>query len=92
MKMKFFVRFLLVVGLVFLFAKTFFFSDQGFVKYVRLKKEISSEEIKIARLENKIKNIEINMSKFLEDDFELQKIAREDLQMGFEGEKVYLMG
>ena len=66
------------------------FSDTGMIQYWRLKKELIGKQNKITCLEHKIKDLEKDIKLFLADDFEIERIARQDLQMGLSHEQVYL--
>lgn len=81
--------FLVVVACCF---KFIIWGDNGFIKYLQLENEISQEKAKIEKKEKSIAVLEKKIKKWEKDDFELEKMAREDLQMGMANERVYILG
>ena len=65
--------------------------EMGIEHYFGVKQEIVIQKDKVSKLENIIKNLENKIETFLVDDFELERMAREELQMGFADERVYLL-
>ncbi len=63
----------------------------GMMKFFNVKKEISSEKNKYSKLKNKIAKLNNKIERWQKDDFALEKMARQELQMGFANEKVYIL-
>ncbi|MFH1461784.1 MAG: septum formation initiator family protein [bacterium] len=91
METRFIVRFILFFGLLILLFYFLFFSSSGIIKYLKAKHCISMENQKIFKLEEKIENINKSINDWSAGGFELEKQARQDLQMGSKGETVYLL-
>ena len=91
MRLKRFLRVFIILLVFGFLVKYFFLSSNGFLHYMTVKKNVEKEMHKLVRLESKINNLEVEINKLASDEFEVQKIAREDLQMGFRDEKVYLL-
>jgi cell division protein FtsB len=91
MEMKFFVRIIILMFFSFVYLKSIIFGTQGIRRYFEIKNEIEIEKTKILNNENKIKNLKVQIDRWLNDDFELEKMAREELQMGYANERVYLI-
>lgn len=91
METRFIVRVILFFGLLVSLLYSIFFSSSGVIKYLKAKHSIFVENQKISKLEKKIKNIDESISEWSCDGFELEKQARQDLQMGSKGETVYLL-
>ncbi|MCK4651128.1 septum formation initiator family protein [Candidatus Babeliales bacterium] len=91
MKFKIIIRTLILFVACLFFVKFIIWGNLGIVNYFDNKKKIELEKNKIVKLEQKIKILKGDIEEFLGDDFELQRMAREDLQMGFVDEKVYLL-
>ncbi|MFC1894771.1 septum formation initiator family protein [Candidatus Dependentiae bacterium] len=91
MRIKVFVRYIILVIFSVVCIKSIVFGDQGLNKYFNIKNEIEIESGKILRLEKKIIVLSRQINNWLKDDFELEKMAREELQMGYANEKVYLL-
>ncbi|MBU4269918.1 septum formation initiator family protein [Candidatus Dependentiae bacterium] len=91
MDKKYYVRFgvLFIITLCILYA--IIWGKTGILKYFQIKKDITAEKIAILELENKIKNLEENIKNFKKNSVELEKYARQDLQMGEKDEVVYLV-
>ena len=92
MEIKVFVRITILTIFPFVFLKSILFGSQGVVRYFEVKNEIEIEKARILNTERKIKNLNAQINRWLNDDFELEKMAREELQMGYSNEKVYLIG
>jgi cell division protein FtsB len=89
MEIKVFIRIFLLIVVLCFGIQSMFFSETGIKKYWQVKQELMRHKNKIRRLEGKIKDLQKNIKKF--DDFDAERIARQDLQMGFEHEKVYIL-
>ncbi|MFA5074794.1 MAG: septum formation initiator family protein [Candidatus Babeliales bacterium] len=90
MRIKTITRSLFFIFLYSFFLNSMIFSDIGILKYFAVKKEICNQQNKIIKLKNKIKEIKNKISDWQEDDFYLEKMAREDLQMGYPDELIYV--
>ena len=91
MKVKSILRLIILLCFAVYFFNTIVFGQRGIKNYLELKNEINFEKNKIVKVENKIKDFQKKIDKWLQGDFELEKIAREELQMGFANEKVYIL-
>ena len=91
MKINFFIRSFLLLVLAFVAIKSLVFGTQGVDRYFEVKNEIKIQKDKIVRLNNKIADLNNKITSWLSDDFELEKMAREELQMGYPSEKLYLL-
>ena len=87
-KFKSYFRFFVLALVCFISIRYIFFGSQGICRYLRLNKEIKIQERKVLKLEKKIKNLTSEIEAWLEDDFELEKMARKDLQMSLSSEKL----
>ncbi|MCF7799807.1 septum formation initiator family protein [Candidatus Babeliales bacterium] len=90
MRLKTITRSLIFIFLYSFFLNSMIFSDIGILKYFEVKKEISEQQDKIIRLENKVRETKNKIAAWQEDDFYLEKMAREDLQMGYLDELIYI--
>ncbi len=91
MKIKIFVRMLILAVFAFYFGKSLIFGQMGIIKFFERNEEIKIEKHKIARLEGKIKKVEKELARWKADDFELERMAREELAMGDKNEKVFIL-
>ncbi len=73
------------------FVNSIIFSDIGLLKYFSTKKDIQAQREKISKLEVKIGDLETRIAIWGQDKFETEKMARQDLQMGYPNETVYLI-
>lgn len=89
--MRLLVRYSILTAIVIVFLYTAFFSSFGINSYFKIKYEIDVENQKIVKLEKNIKKIEKSIKNLSKNGFELEKLARQDLQMGSQGETVYLL-
>jgi cell division protein FtsB len=67
------------------------FGHRGIIAYYKLYQEIELENKQIQELENKISHIQAKIDSWKSDDFNLEKFARQNLQMGKPGEQVYVL-
>lgn len=91
MKLKNFFRMIILFGLGVLFLYSIAFSKMGIKSYLKVKNEIEIEKNKMLEIESEIKKLEQDIYCWNSSDFELEKMARQDLQMGYPGEHVYLL-
>lgn len=91
METRLFVRYFILVVAILAFIYSAFFSSSGITRYFKAKHDITIENQKIARLEKKVKKLNKSIKGLSKDGFELEKLARQDLQMGSQGETVYLL-
>lgn len=64
---------------------------RGVNAFKEISKEIDLEKDKIKKVEDEIKHLRTIIALWQTDDFELEKLARMDLQMGTTNEVVYLL-
>jgi cell division protein FtsB len=88
---KFIVRAAILSLVVVYFGGSIIVGKTGLLSYFSLKKEIRAEKEKVDRIKQKIEKLSLKIQRWQQDDFELEKLAREDLQMGLPDEKVYLL-
>ncbi len=92
MKLKTFFRVTILVVFILFIGKFVIFGERGFLKYLQVEKEIKIEKKKILKVGRKIENLKSKIERWQADDFKLEKMARQKLQMGFANEKVYFLG
>lgn len=85
------VRYIILWVFVGIYLNTLFVGSSGINKYLQIKADIKLESLKISKLENKIKKLDKNIKKYMQNGFELERFAREDLLMGEQEETVYLL-
>jgi cell division protein FtsB len=90
MQKKSVVRTIIFSGLSLTLGFYIIFGKRGVKEYLRLKQEIEQEKKMIALVEQEIHHLENKIDRWSDDQFEHEKIAREDLQMGCTNELVYL--
>lgn len=88
---KFIVRVSILVLLIGYFGGSLIFGSKGILKYFAVKKEIAHEKDKVIKFKKKIEKLNTKIALWQQSDFELEKMAREKLQMGYPDEKVYLL-
>ena len=91
METRLFVRYFILIVAVVAFVYSAFFSSSGISSFFKAKHDITIENQKIAKLEKKVKKLEKSIKDLSKAGFELEKLARQDLQMGSQGETVYLL-
>jgi cell division protein FtsB len=63
----------------------------GIIKSKEFKRDIKQEQEKVQKLNQKILALKEKISNISSDDFEIERIAREDLLMGATNEIIYLL-
>lgn len=66
-----------------------FFGKQGLSKYLYLKQEINAEQEQVSDIEGTIERLKSKIQAWKKEDFEREKMVRQDLNMGFTNELVY---
>lgn len=84
------LRFLCVVQIV-VFAFTYMFGSHGIIAARALKKEIADVQLTIAQNEKEIEQLRTQIRTWQTDDFYIEKLAREELQMARPSEQVYVI-
>ncbi len=74
-----------------LFAHHFYFNPKGVRAQRKLKAENQREKVKIAHLQEEVTALRNSITGLSSNDFEQEKIMREDLQMSCTNEYVYLL-
>ncbi len=64
---------------------------RGVNTFKTISKEIDQEKEKVKKVEDEIKHLKTIIALWQTDEFELEKLARMDLQMGTTNEIVYLL-
>ncbi|MBD3231798.1 hypothetical protein GF322_04000 [Candidatus Dependentiae bacterium] len=90
MKLKTVLRLIILLGLIGYFLQAILFGQRGFKKYLELKNEINFEKNKILKTKKKILDFEEKIAKWNENNFELERLAREELQMCYANEHVFI--
>lgn len=90
MRLNTIVRSFIFIFLYSFFLNSMIFSDIGILKYFEVKKELCDQQSKIIKLKNKIKETKNKIVVWQKDDFYLEKMAREELQMGYADELIYV--
>ena len=85
------LKILIFLSLSIVFAKSFIWGNKGFLHYLSLQKEINVENQKINQLVKDIDSLKSNIDLWQNNDFMIEKMAREDLQMALPDEKVYIL-
>lgn len=67
------------------------FGEHGILEYYKLRKEIELEKKQIQALEQEIAHIQSKINAWKSDEFNAEKFARQDLQMGRPDEQVYVL-
>lgn len=67
------------------------FGKKGAFEYYRLKNEIKQEQEQIQELEKEVKKLQTKIDEWKSDDFNTEKFAREDMQMGKPDEHVFVL-
>jgi cell division protein FtsB len=88
---KFIVRATILTLLIGYFGGSLIFGNNGILRYFAVKKEIVHQKYKVVKLKSKIEELNTKIALWGQNDFELEKMAREELQMGYPDEKVYLL-
>ena len=73
------------------FAYFLIFSGIGLVAYGREKKQLVIKQKELATLEKEIGTLEQELGAWKNDSFELEKLARQDLCMGYTDEIIYIL-
>ena len=68
-----------------------FFGKKGVLEYSHLKNELQQEQEQIKELEKEIKKLQSKIDEWKSDEFNTEKFAREDLQMGKTNEQVFVL-
>lgn len=94
MKLKFFLNnliydFSMCVLLVF-FIFSMIFSSVGIVAHRRLIKRVAVQKQALVVIESEISNLKQDIERWQKSDFYLEKVARNDLGMGYANELVYI--
>ena len=91
MERRFVVRHVILFGAILFNIYFFLFGNVGLFVQRRQKQDLYALEHKILLLEKSVDLIGKNISNLLNDDFYIEKVARQDLQMGLEDEIVYVL-
>lgn len=67
-----------------------FFGQRGIMKYYEVSKEIQHEKSKLAKLEQNNEKLKAKIDAWKNDNFEKEKVARQDLQMSKPDEMVFV--
>lgn len=77
--------------LFFVFAKSFIWGNKGFFYCRSLQEDIVADNKKINKLTKQVDNLKSEIVAWQDNDFMIEKVAREELQMALPGEKVYVL-
>lgn len=67
------------------------FGKRGILEYYKLKNEIELEQQQIKDLEAEIHKLQAKIDNWNSDEFNTEKFARQDLQMGKSNEQVFVL-
>ena len=79
----------LFFGCSFLFICFFIWSEFGLLKHYEMNKELHSCKQRFCALKKEVKLLEQEIVNVKNDSFYIEKMAREDLGMGYKGEILY---
>ena len=80
----------ILTGLAVFFLYLLTWSDIGVVRYYSLHKQVATKEAELVLLHRDVKKIQTAIANWQSDPFYLEKMAREELGMGYPDEVVYL--
>lgn len=66
-----------------------FFNENGILKYIKLRNEISNLENEINKTEEKLKQLETEIDSLQKSDYKIEQVAREKYNMLKPNEKVF---
>ena len=65
--------------------------ESGFLRYLKEKKEVQEKTIEVLKLQKDIDSLVKSVKEWDKNIFNIEKIARQDLCMGKEGEVIYIL-
>lgn len=66
-----------------------FFNENGILKYIKLRNEISNLEKEINKTEEKLKQLQTEIDSLQKSDYKIEQVAREKYNMLKPNEKVF---
>lgn len=81
----------IIIGLFSIFACFLVWSEFGLIKHYSMGNSLKAKRKELVVLKNKIATLEHEIENWKRDKFYLEKMAREELCMGYDGEMVYLL-
>ena len=90
-KIKRFIHGSILIGTLIACARYMIVSEHGLLTYWKLKEEIVQKELVIYKLETEVNQLNVSIEKLESDPFEKERIARQDLQLGYRNEVVYIV-
>lgn len=81
------IKFLLYSLLVLSIMAFLLFNEYGIVKYIKLKNEVDNLNLKIEQAENQIKKLTAEIDSLQNNNFKIEKVAREKYHMLGESEQ-----
>ncbi|MFH1831556.1 MAG: septum formation initiator family protein [bacterium] len=91
MRIKTFFQLIIIGGLCSTLGYYFVYGDKGLIQFKILKQEVEVQKDIVKKLQAEVQVLELKLQAFNENDFEKEKIAREDLHMGYTNEFVYIL-
>ena len=91
MKAKTIIQSIIIIAICGSFGKHLIFGKKGIREYFQLQKESEFVKKEICTVNQEITHLQSSIQKWTSDDFEKEKVAREDLQMGHPNELVYVV-
>ena len=86
---KFLYKFLILC--IAIFSLSFLtWSEFGLIKHFRIKKEFCKKQHELIALQKEVKKLKKKLTAWKTDPFYIEKMAREELCMGYPNEVVYL--
>jgi cell division protein FtsB len=82
---------LVLFGFVFFCCSFFVFGEYGIVRHFSINKELYEKQRELSSLSDEIKALKQELVSWKTDPYYMEKIAREELGMGYKDEVVYLL-
>ena len=90
-RFKTFLQLLIILGIVGTFGYHGMWGRRGLIRFYALKKDVDAQKKVVAKLEQHVQTLQQKVDSWQDNDFEREKVVREDLQMGFTNEYVYVL-
>jgi cell division protein FtsB len=85
-----FIRFIFYIE-CFVVLGFYFFGGQGLQALTQLHKELDKQKREIENIEEDVRQLEQEITAWEQDPFYIEKAARENLAMSYEGEDIYVI-
>ncbi|MFH1643779.1 MAG: septum formation initiator family protein [bacterium] len=84
-------KFLIFVLIFLIFIKSFIWGNKGFIVYKQMQKDINVDLNKITETQKEIARLKTDIDQWQNNDFMIEKMARQELQMALPDEKIYVL-